>query len=59
MPRKTAMQRVQPPAGKVHILGLPCLVEPRQLPRQFRRVGGLYACLAASLEKALQPLVAE
>ena len=55
MPGKVAMQRVQPPAGQVHILGLLRLVEPGQLGR----MGGLNASLAASLEKGLQPLVTE
>ena len=53
MPFKVAVQRVQHPAGKIHVLGLLRLVESGQLPRQLGRMGGLNACLAASLKKRL------
>lgn len=59
MPGKVAVQRVQAPAGQVHILGLLRLVESGQLPGQLGRMGGLNARLATSLEKGLQPLVTE
>lgn len=35
MPGEIAMQRMQPPAGKVHILGQLRLVESGQLPGQL------------------------
>lgn len=59
MPSKIALQRMQTPAGQVHILGLLGLVESGQLPGQLGRMGGLNTGLGASLKKGLQSLVTE
>jgi len=50
-------ERMQLPAGQVHVLRGRGKVQARQLPPKFRRVGGLDARLRSGLEEALKPFV--
>ena len=59
MAAQVAVQRVQAPAGQVHVLGRLRLVKACQLPRQLGRMGGLNPGLGAAFVKGLQPFVTE
>ncbi len=59
MTLKATVQGMQTPAGQVHVLGRLGTVQTSQLPGQLGRMGGLYACLAATFENGLQSLVPE
>jgi hypothetical protein len=57
--RKIARERMQLPAGQIHILGRCGCVESRELTPKLRSVGSLYACLGSELKESLKSFVSK